>query len=530
MFEIQKFKKPFAARSVPNTLDLLVDETLRLLLPPEETTSSTLSIPRPSTDRELLDLTEYYLGVRIPNKACCSGHSAPAKAFCDAYFARTPFSIWKAARGLGGKSFMLAALAWMESVTLRASVTILGGSGHQSANVHEYLRSFWLRQTAPAEALKDDTTAANARLIWGNTVRALTASQTSVRGPHPHRVRMDEVDEMEWGICSAARGQAMSRDDIPANTVFSSTHQNADGTLTKLLIEAAEKGMPVYEWCYKETMAPHGWLTEAAMQRFRTQLTTETWRVEVELGEPSPEGRAIVPECVEKMFSLGNEKIGVKAGEEFRDPEGQYFEFEEPLTGAQYATGADWGSKGDETVIWTWRCDCYPMRLVAYEHLTRRPMPWMIERLMARLRRFPGDAFHDATGVGTYHADLFTEPVDDYVMVGKKRNDLFTNYITDIENGACAAPRLLSAYHAHKYVRNKDLYGAEAARESGEAKGHPPDPLVAAAMAYAAALSARHPLALSNSGGTPAHAQQYAQQSGGAAPLRSLTNFMRRKE
>jgi len=103
----------------------------------------------------------------------------------------------------------------------------------------------------------------------------------------------------------------------------------------------------------------------------------------------------------------------------------------------------------------------------------------MIERLMIRVRRYPGDAFHDATGVGTYHNDQFSEVVDDYVMVGKKRNDLFQNYITGIENSEVVGAAHRSAYHAHKFAKNRDLYTADQAEASGQSKGHPPDPLVA---------------------------------------------------
>jgi hypothetical protein len=503
-------------------------------MPVEDQPSSTLSIPSPQTDDELLDLLDYYLGVKLARHACCDGHTAPATAFCNAYFARYPWMVWKAARGVGGKSYMLAALAWMESVTLRASVSVLGGSGAQSKRVQDYVSMFWLKPHAPYDALKSDPTAIKTRMVWGNFIEAQTASQTSVRGAHPQRLRVDEADEVEWKLVDAARGQPMDKDGIASNIVFSSTHQNADGTMTRLMKEAAERGMPIYEWCWRENMAPAGWLTEQAKERYRASVTVELWRVEVELGEPSPEGRAIVPQCVEEMFSLPNEPLNILARKEFRDVEGQYFEFEEPLVGAAYATGADWGSKGDETVIWTWRCDVMPMRLVAAEHLSRRPMPWMIERLMARVRRYPGDAFHDATGVGTYHADQFTEVVDDYLMVGKKRDDLFTNYITAIERGECRAPRLISGYHAHKYVRNKDLYSAREAQESGTPAGHPPDAFVAGAMAYAAALSARHPLALAGGGQSASQAQPVpgstaAQAAGSASPLRALTSFMARK-
>ena len=39
---------------------------------------------RDGTDRDVLAWIEATFGVRIPAVACCDGHVAPAKAFCDA--------------------------------------------------------------------------------------------------------------------------------------------------------------------------------------------------------------------------------------------------------------------------------------------------------------------------------------------------------------------------------------------------------------------------------------------------------------
>lgn len=502
------------------------------MVPHEETNPlATLSIPQPKTDAELLGVLERYLGIRLASKAVCKGHCAPAQAFCDAYFARHPWMVWKAARGVGGKSYMLAALGWMESVTLRSSVTILGGSGDQSQRVHEYMRQFWMKPNVPYEALVGDPSQKRTRLVWGNIIEAQLASQRSVRGAHPPRLRIDEADEVDWRLVDAARGQAMDKAGVLSNVVFSSTHQNADGTMTRLLREASEKGMPVYEWCWRESMEPHGWLSEAAKQRYRSTVSESLWRVEVELGEPSPEGRAIVPEMVEAMFSLAYEAGARAAAEEIQEPEGRYFEFEPPTASGQYANGCDWAKELHHTVIWTWRTDVTPMRLVAYERLNRRPWPFMIERFMERIRRYPGESFHDALGVGAEARDYFTEDVRDFEMIGKKRNDLFLDYISAIERGELRAPRILNAYHAHKYVRNKDLFTvpSQAHAPGQQGKGHPPDAFVAGAISYQAALAIRNPLTLvgSSTGATPV---QTDTRTGGPSPLSQATAFLQRKK
>jgi hypothetical protein len=56
----------------------------------------------------------------------CPGHSTPWRAFCDAYFARTPVQVWVASRGFGGKSFLLSLLGLVEALTLGADTNLLG--------------------------------------------------------------------------------------------------------------------------------------------------------------------------------------------------------------------------------------------------------------------------------------------------------------------------------------------------------------------------------------------------------------------
>ena len=94
----------------------------------------------------------------------------------------------------------------------------------------------------------------------------------------------------------------MDRDGVQAQTVMSSTHQYPDGPVTAMRRRAADLGWPVSEWCYRETLAPHGWLTEDQVVRKRGELSRTMWETEYELQEPSAEGRAIDPAAVERMF------------------------------------------------------------------------------------------------------------------------------------------------------------------------------------------------------------------------------------
>jgi hypothetical protein len=427
-----------------------------------------------TTEAELRLFVEKAWGVRIPDTKVCPNHTTPWRAFADAYFARSPVAVWKASRGFGGKSFLLAVLALTEAVTLKADVNVLGGSAEQSENVHRYTQAFWDYVAAPKQVLVSDPSKRETKLSWGNRIRALTASQRSVRGPHPQRLRLDEIDEMDLSIFDAAMGQPMSKDGIEAQTVASSTHQHADKTMTAVLGRAAEKGWPVYEWCYRETSAKGGWLLESEIARKRTEVTVVQWNVEWDLQEPSPESRAIQPEKVAAMFK---EELG-----RWRGYNGEYIEVEEPvdedgnpIEGAEYSAGADWAKKRDWTVIVTFRTDVHPVRLVAFERCGRLPWPVMVDKFNARLRRYPGVGTYDATGLGDVVGGYLTESASGVLMVGRPRSDMLSNYIAAIERGEIVAPVIDFMHSEHKLASVEDVYTSS---------GHLPDSIAAGALAW----------------------------------------------
>jgi hypothetical protein len=82
-------------------------------------------------------------GITLPDTKICEKHSTPFRAFAEAYFADSPCCVWKASRGLGGKSFLMALLGTVEASTLGAAVNVLGGSGEQSQRVIEAQSQFW---------------------------------------------------------------------------------------------------------------------------------------------------------------------------------------------------------------------------------------------------------------------------------------------------------------------------------------------------------------------------------------------------
>lgn len=446
------------------------------------------------SEEELRDLLLRHFGVRLPDRRCCHGHVSPWEFFCDAYFARHSVIVLKGSRGLAGKTWTLALLSLVEAVNLRANVVLLGGSGAQSARIHKAMETFWNHPLSPRHLLASDPLRMTTRFTTGNEIIALTASQRSISGPHPHRLRLDEVDEMDWRIFERSMGQTLSTSDGPkAQTVIASTHQNADGTFSKVLELAAEKGWPVVEWCWRETLKsddnPNGWLPPSEVERKRSEMTADMWRTEVELQEPSSEGRAVDIDAVERMF---RRDLGDTDGKSGKDEE-----FAAPVAGGTYAHGADWGKRRDYCGVASLRTDTRPMRFVAFYRDRKKPYHLMTPVLSRRLERFGGHGAHDAHGVGDVIRETLVVPgdstLDDYTAwQGAQRIALFSEYIAAIERGEVEAPLSEPWYRAHRYVTNDDLYGA----------GHPPDEFVACALAYRAskgsAVPAKGPVKVSS--------------------------------
>lgn len=454
----------------PSAWDQACDRLLEGLQPEETATSRPAAVIRDEHD-----LAEYLVekfGIVLPSKRCCAGHTPPFEAFADAYFARHPVTVWKASRGFGGKSQTLALLGNVEAATLRADVNVLGGTGQQSERVLEAMDRFWQHPTAPRDLLASEPAKKETRFIWGNVIRALMASTASVRGPHPQRLRMDEVDEMDLQILDAAMGQTMARPGIPAQTVLSSTHHYPDKTMTEILRRARDRGWPVYEWCWRETLEPHGWLPQSEVARKRLEVTEAMWLAEYDLQEPSTDNRAIVTEAVERMF---RRDLGV-----FPGTVGKLVQIEGPVRRGRYAHGADWAKKQDYTQVLTWRIDTTPMRLVAWIRQRRMPWPMMVALLEDRIDEYGGEAMHDGTGLGDVIDGYLTRPAKPFILVGRDRQDLFSEYVSAIERGEFEAPLIDSLQAEHKFVTTKDLY---------EPSGHPPDGVVAGALAYRATRS-----------------------------------------
>ena len=253
---------------------------------------------------------------------------------------------------------------------------------------------------------------------------------------------------------------------------------------------AADLGWPVYQWCYRETLEPHGWLTADQVTRKRRERSRTMWAVEHELQEPRTEGRAIDLAAVERMFDatrsshvspgelehIWRGQPGPPADRSWPDPAGPW-----------YCTGIDRAQKRDDTVAAVVRCDTTSLQVAAAYRTQRRSWLTMTAQVGALLDEYPGPAAHDATGagnaMGAFPALAAHDQLQGVTLVGRVRTDLFRHDIGAIERDEIVGPRIDACYTEHLYCGEDDLFGS----------GHPPETVVAMALAYHAFTTGRWP-------------------------------------
>lgn len=433
----------------------------------------------PENDDELWWTVHKMWGVTLPRHTCGNpDHTAPFTAFADAYFNRGgSISLWHGSRGLSGKSYMLSILGITKAFLLGADTNLLGGSYAQSQNIHEHMRNALNYKNAPRYMIETESQT-QIKLSNKAKIRPLTASQKTVRGPHPPFLILDEIDEMDLEILDAALGQPMPQKNymgeiIPPFTVMCSTWQNAEGTFSQIKRRFEDRGLPVIQWCYQCSANPiDGWLTQETIDAKKQEIPAEMWRTEYELGEPSIGNRAFNTEAVEHMFDKPMEPLTEKVSKDFEE-----YTFKEPQRDGYYVAAADWGKEQDYTVISVWRADRNPFELVYYMRVNRRPYPQMIGWFNDAIQRYGADAIHDGTGLGNVVNDYVDVRARSFLMTGEKRNAMLTEYVNGVEKGMVKAPRIKTAYLAHKYCQVGDLY-------SRSQEFHLPDEVCSFALAY----------------------------------------------
>ncbi len=244
----------------------------------------------PKTKEHLAVFIATAFNIRLPAPAVCLEHQAILDALWNVYAELDYVSIWYAMRG-SGKTFVLSMLGWLETVFKPGCLTtILGGSLEQSTKAVMYMDNLWAEpclEELKNKVLKDrQVTGRGFKTNYGSKITALAASSRSVRGPHPQKLRLDEVDEMAEPIYNASLGQPKSSNGILDHILISSTLHHPFGLMSKILDEADEKGAQVYKWCVNEIVKPFGFWEADELERRKLSMPVEMWESEYLLMRP----------------------------------------------------------------------------------------------------------------------------------------------------------------------------------------------------------------------------------------------------
>lgn len=208
----------------------------------------------------MAEFVELAFGLKIPAKVVTPGHRPPFRFVSDLFFERTKNALGFANRS-GSKTLSVALLNFIDMLFKPGcEIASAGAVRDQADKCYRYFTQFcqlpWFLDLSaryhsitgrpffdPKDQVKAHTDFGN-----GSRLEVITGSEKGLRGPHPHKARIDEIDLIEWSVLQTGLSMAHSGNGIRGQNVFTSTRQYAQGSMQQLLETAAEKGIEVYQW------------------------------------------------------------------------------------------------------------------------------------------------------------------------------------------------------------------------------------------------------------------------------------------
>ncbi|MGD9693162.1 MAG: hypothetical protein AB7G17_10265 [Phycisphaerales bacterium] len=167
---------------------------------------------RPRTENQLWEWLRLVLDVEASRRALVEGSDAPFSYVAHAFFeerGERDVVVW-ANRG-GGKTFYGAVATVLDLVFKPGiEVRVLAGSVEQGQRMHGHVRRLFERERLRG-LVDGKPTGRSLRLTNGSVVEVSAASESSVRGARPVKMRCDEVELFDPEIWAAAQLAPRSR-------------------------------------------------------------------------------------------------------------------------------------------------------------------------------------------------------------------------------------------------------------------------------------------------------------------------------
>lgn len=214
-----------------------------------------LKTKRPESKVALHNYIKLFLGVDIPQQVATKGHSSLMDYLWFSFNAdfekvqkkNGDCVVW-ASRG-GGKTIGSAILSLLDCVFKpEIEIRILSGSGYQAGRMYEYFTNFMHAGFEELIADEKNYPVKQMTMKNGAKVEIILQTETSVRGPHVHKLRCDEVELFKPKVYEASQYVTMSsKGYIAAREVVSTMHRNR-GLMFRIIKESERLGQPVFKW------------------------------------------------------------------------------------------------------------------------------------------------------------------------------------------------------------------------------------------------------------------------------------------
>lgn len=213
---------------------------------------------KPKTDDELWEFIWLAYKVKISRKVITPGHRSPFEFVSDVFFERVKNALAFASRS-AGKTYSVAIMNHLDMLFKPGcEIASAGAVRDQADKCYRYFSEFcqfpWFKdmseryKSITGDDFVDRTIKTITVFANGSRMEIITGTEKGLRGPHPHKARIDEIDLMDWEVLQTGLSMAKSSKGIRGQNVFFSTRQFQHGSMQRMLDTASEKGIDVYQW------------------------------------------------------------------------------------------------------------------------------------------------------------------------------------------------------------------------------------------------------------------------------------------
>jgi hypothetical protein len=193
--------------------------------------------------------------VNIPRKKVCPNHDAPFDFVYAAFMAQYKRILAMANRS-GGKTLDMAIIGLLDVIgNDNCESSNLGAIQVQARRCAKYMQDFI--NANPDFQARLASAPTTEKIKWHNASvnEILVASLSGVNGPHPQRLKMDEVELIPWPIIQEAFSTVQSKNGVDSCMVLGSTRKFAAGPMQRFMDEHVPKGnIKLFQWCIWEVV------------------------------------------------------------------------------------------------------------------------------------------------------------------------------------------------------------------------------------------------------------------------------------